>query len=446
MSQLQSPAPPARAPRLARRALTAAALSLAGGLGALVAPHRRASVLLGVATLAGALVLSDPLVLSVAVAPGALLLQRVGGSAAGSSVDLSDVILLAGTAVALPMICWRRAGWLWSALRFGLAYELLTLPVVAYHPFSHDLLEWVHRLLLVSGALVVGWAVAVAGRARQALSAFVGASMVLAVITCVVAAQVHLKAAQFGAYQKNYIGTVMWVAVVIAHVNPSWADLDRRLARPAKYLCTLALLATHSKQSIAALLVAVGLALLLQRNLRRRSKLLLVSLVPLAVFAYLVVMTEVRSKQINALTIRGDLLAGGMHVWRLSPWLGQGLHWFYLPQYSSSYAQPPNMEVGALASGGVLGLVAIVVLLVGLGTALRRLPKPVGTLALCVLVGRVAQTQFDLFWVSASGMLPFLVAGMALGVADHARSITRGVGLAPDELTAQAARDPGGEQ
>jgi O-antigen ligase len=133
-------------------------------------------------------------------------------------------------------------------------------------------------------------------------------------------------------------------------------------------------------------------------------------------------MAELRSKQINSLTYRGQLLSGGMHVFRQSPWLGQGLHWFYLPQYVSSFGQPPNLEVGALASGGVVGLVAIVVLLVGLGLVLRRLPKPVGMLALCVLVGRVVQTQFDLFWVSAAGMLPFLIAGMALGVADRARS------------------------
>jgi hypothetical protein len=430
-----------------RRALLPLGLVVAAGLGALDAAHRRTSILLGAASLIGALLLADPLILPVLALPGALLLQRLGGSAAGSSVDLSDALLFTAAFLALPLVAWRRAVGLRRALRWAFLYTGLMLPSVLLHHNSHAVLEFAHRILLVEGALVVGWLVGSSHRARQAFTLYLLGASVLALIALGAVVSSHFHAAQFGLYQKNFIGAAMYIAIVVAHLNPSWIGVDKRLARAAKYLCLLALLASQSKQAVIALVAAFAIAFARDRQLRRRSQALVVAVAPVVTFAVVVALQEVLRfhHHFNSVKVRSIALSAALGVWHLDPWFGQGPRWYYLPQFSS-YFQPPNIVVEELTATGIVGLIGLVVMLSGLVWVLLRLPRPIGTVAVAILVARVVESLFDLYWVSAIGMLPFLIAGIALGAADQARASAGAAGANLLGRTATAAGAPGSDR
>lgn len=370
----------------------------------------------GVALLAVAV--ADPVFLAVAAFPATLLVQRAGGSGAGSSLGVSDVVLALALVAVLPRVNWRAGGLLKSALVPALGYELLTLPTVLAHPNVHDSLEWGHRLVMVAGALVVGWAVGASGRAAQAASTFLAGCVVLAVVALEHAVALHFQPAQFGQYQKNFIGSMMWAGAVMAHLNPPWLGVPRRFAGMSKYICVLGLLASQSKQSMIALVFVILLLAVMQPNVRRRSALLVASLVPVVVVGIIVLETGIaRSSKFNTVAVRTTALGSDLKVWLLDPVFGQGMRWFYLKPFLS-YIQPPNILVETLADSGLLGLLATLVLLVGSIRLYRRMPAAVGTIAIALVLGRVVQSLFDVYWVSAGTTLPWLVAGLSVGVYD----------------------------
>lgn len=120
----------------------------------------------------------------------------------------------------------------------------------------------------------------------------------------------------------------------------------------------------------------------------------------------------------NSTLQRLDWFNESIQVWLTDPWLGVGLRWWYTSRFDAQF-QPPNAELEVLTSAGVVGLVAFLAMFAGSMVVLRRLDPVYGLMPLMVLVCRLAQAQFDLFWVAVSGSLPWLITGIALGV--HAR-------------------------
>jgi polysaccharide biosynthesis protein PslJ len=368
-------------------------------------------------------VIGDPILLPVLAVAATLLVQRLGGGA-GSGVDLSDVVLAVAALICLPLVDWNRARSLTVAVGYAGMYQAVLLLAVVDHPNSHDALEWGHRLFLVAGSLIVGWVVTTRQRAPQAILVLLLGCCLLAVLTLEHAVTLDFAPAQWGLYQKNYIGTMMWMAIVIAHLSPSWAAIPPRLARLTKYLCAAALLASQSKQAIIALAVAIVVAVLRQPSVRRRSKVILVALGPLVVFAYIVASDEVTTylnHGSNSLQARTVAYTSGLDVWRLDRWFGQGPRWWYLPHFAGE-VQPPNILLEAITESGIIGAVALLVLLVGVMALLARLPRELATVGLVLVLGRAVEGVFDLYWISADGALPWLIAGLCLGAADSALS------------------------
>ncbi|MCL6092209.1 MAG: O-antigen ligase family protein [Actinobacteria bacterium] len=409
-----------RAGRVLASTLTSAlALATVAALGVLTVVHPRYGFLAGVLVALAGIIYADPLLIPVAVFPDPLLLQRAGGGA-GAGLALCDLAVVAGAAVAITKIRWEAAPTLRKALLLIAVFEAILLLTVIANPNKHDALEWAHRIEMLGGTLLVGWVVAASGRARQAVSLLVAGSVVLALVTLEHAVTLHFHPAQFGVYQKNFIGSTMWMAIVVAHLNPSWLDLPKRLARAAKYVCGLALLASQSKQAIIALVVVLLYVVLRQPNVRRRSKLLLGALVPMAIVGYLLITREVANLAVNpnnSLGARLTSFSADFHIWASSPIFGQGMRWFYLPQFSS-YIQPPNIFMESLVAGGVVGVIALTLLLGGSSRILLSMPHDIGTIALVLILGRVIESMFDIYWTSGGSLLPWLVAGLALGTWD----------------------------
>lgn len=409
-----------RCTRLVISAVTAGiALAATAGLGVLAAVHRTYGLLAAALVALVGVVMVDPVLVPMAAFPATLLIQRAGGGV-GSGVDLSDLVISAGAVVALTKIRWNAAPTLKRVLVPVAVFQALFILTVVAHPNSHDILEWAHRIEMLAGSLLVGWVVAVSGRARQAVSVLLVGCMVLALIVLGHAVALHFKPAQFGLYQKNFIGASMWEAVVIAHLNPSWLRVPQRLARSAKYLCALALLASQSKQAIIALVVVLAYTVIRQPSVRRRSKLLIATLVPVAITGYLLISAEVANLAVNkhnSIATRLQSFSADFHLWSTSPILGEGMRWFYLPQYAG-YIQPPNIFVETLLDGGIVGVIALLILLGGSARVFFSLPREIGTIALVLVLGRVVESIFDIYWTSGGSVLPWLVAGLAIGVWD----------------------------
>ena len=111
--------------------------------------------------------------------------------------------------------------------------------MVVAHPFRGDIVEWFHRFSYLAGAALVGWVVGYRGRARQSIRIYLWTATGLALLAIENSAAHGLQPAQWGQWQKNLIGSVMWVASVIALLNPPWVRIPRIERRVIVSLCLL---------------------------------------------------------------------------------------------------------------------------------------------------------------------------------------------------------------
>ncbi len=372
---------------------------------------------------------ADPILLCVIVLPGSLLIQRVGGSSTNLSV--ADLLVFIGGVVSLFHIRWKDATFLKQFLHGIVWYQAVLILVVLDHPNRYNVVEWFHRLSYVAGSVLVGWVVANQGRIRQTFRLFLAGSTVLSLVAMEHAVAMHFQPAQWGVYQKNAIGSILWVAIVLAQVYPDWAGLGKAETRVAKYLCIGGLLASQSRQSLILLIFTLVVAVLLNPEARRRSKLILVGAVPLVVVLYYSFSLAARNNpRFNSVSVRFDQISAALHVYHLSPVLGEGMRFYNLPQFISVTA-PPNVFIDNLASTGIVGSIAFLYMVWITMRTMFRLPGSLGTLGLVILLGHYVGGLFDTFWIGASTIAPFVIAGVCLGMADHATAHEDPIALEP---------------
>ena len=414
-------------------------VAVAAGVGFAVAGHAVVGLALAGGVLVFGIFVADPLLLVVLALPGSLLIQRVGGSS--TNLSTADLLVFVGALVALFHVRWKDAYHLRQFMMGVVWFQAVLILVVVAHPFRDNIIEWFHRWSYIAGSVLVGWVIATNGRTRQALRLFLAGSSVLALITMEHAVTLHFQPAQWGVYQKNGIGAIMWIAVFVAQINPPWAGIGRTEARVNKYLCIGGLLASQSRQSIILLILAIAMAAFLNPELRRRSRLIMLAAVPVVVALYLSFSINARKNpQFNSVTTRIDQLSAALHVWHLSPILGEGMRFYNLPQFLAVTA-PPNVFVDNLASTGIVGSLAFVFLVCVTVRAMWRLPYAFGTLGLVVLVGHYVDGLFDIFWIGASSIGPFILAGISLGVTDQDR-LVNGPRQGDQPSVALALHDP----
>jgi O-Antigen ligase len=413
--------------RPARRLASASVLwlvlvAVAGLVGGIAAGHAKIGLGLAALVLVAGVVMADPVLLAVLALPGALLIQRVGG--ASTNLSLADLLVFLAGLVSLFHVRWSVAGYLKQFLRGVLWYEAVLVLVVVAHPNRYNVVDWFHRFSFLAASVLVGWVIATHGRTRQAFRLYLAGSSVVGVIAMEHAVALHFQPAQWGVYQKNSIGAILWVAIVVAQLNPSWAGVSRAEARVNKYLCIGGLLASQSRQSWIILVMSLGLALFLNPELRARSKLIVAGAVPiLAVLYYSFSVNARNNPKFNSVSIRFDQIGAAIHVWHLSPIFGEGMRFYNLPQFVTVTA-PPNVVIDNLASTGIVGSLAFVFLIYVTMRTMFRLPPVLGTLGLVVLFGHYVDGLFDIFWIGVSSIAPIIIAGVSLGMADLDRSGT----------------------
>lgn len=368
---------------------------------------------------------AEPLAIALMATPALLITERLG--AGGVDLTVSDAALAAalGTAVLLgkhdyspPM-----KAMLWA----NLGYQFATLFTVIVNPFTQNTIEWVHAWVLISGALVAGWVIGRAGHARLAFILILGAAAVIAAGTIGTAIVQAVAGSPFAAVypewpwrmHKNFAGGMLGFAAFIAYVNPSWARIDPRWSRAAFVVFLIALVLTQSRQAGIGLAVAL-LVHTLRRGVGNHIALVVVLAVPAAVLIVQSVIEQIDSQnKFNSFYQRLDWIREVYALWKHSPIFGHGLRYWYV-QPTANF-QPPQAEVEVVASTGLVGLAGFLVMWVVMLVALWRTAPEFGMLAFGLVLARIVQAQFDLFWVSAQVSIPFFVAGICLGAQALAR-------------------------
>ena len=384
----------------------------------------RYTVALAAGLFAIAIVVWDVAILPVLAIPATLLVFRV--SASSSNLSFSDLILGVATLCAVSAFEGRRAPQVRALLWLLSFYEATTLLNVVYNPYRANLIEWVHEAFLVGGSLMIGWVVAARGRATIATSAFLIGSCVIALWATAWSLTHHLAAAYLPlGMQKNYIGDMLCFAFLVAYARPDW--LSARMTDRATLVwavCAVGMLASQSKQAMLSAIIAVGIMTVRNKELRRYAKPIAAACVPMLIVAGVIIDKKLRSSnKFNSVHQRETWLRQSLQIWHMSPWFGIGLRWWYTNRVPFAF-QPPNGEAEVLTSAGLVGLVGFLALLVGSVMILRRVPRRYGTLALAVVVARLVQGQLDVFWVTAQGSIPWLIAGLCLG-AEYLSSTTQ---------------------
>jgi polysaccharide biosynthesis protein PslJ len=391
-------------------------VAVAAAVGLTAAGHGKIGLGLAAAVLFLGIFAADPILLPVIALPGSILIQRIGGS---SNFSAADLLAFLGGLVALLHVRWRDATYLRQFLYGVVWYQAVLILVVIVNPNRYDIIEWFHRFSYLAATVLCGWVVATHGRIRASIRLFLLGASLLALVAVEHSVTGHFHPAQWSEYQKNSIGAVMWVAIVVAQVNPSWTGIGRWEARINKYICLLGLLASQSRQAGIILVLALGIAFMLNPDLRRRSKLIVLGAVPVVLLLYYSFTVNARNNpRFNSVSIREGQFTLALHVWHLSPLFGEGMRFYNLPQFLYVTA-PPNVVVDNLSETGIVGSLAFVFLIWVTVRTMTRLPYALGTLGLVILVGHYVDGLFDIFWIGAMYGAPFIICGFSLGLADQ---------------------------
>jgi hypothetical protein len=409
-------------------------LALAAVAGVATAANPLAGIVVAGLVLAFGLFVVDPILVAVIVLPGSILIQRVGG--ASTNLSVADLLVFVAAFVCLFHVEWSRATHLKRFLRGIVWYQAVLLLVVVAHPFKGDIIEWFHRFSYLAGSALVGWVVGYRGRARQSYRIYLWGAAALALLAIEHSAASGFHPAQWGPYQKNAIGSVMWVAAVVAQLNPPWVGIAKVEARIIEVLCLLGLLASQSRQAGILLVVALVAAVLINSDIKSRFKTLIFIGVPALALVYYSLSVMIQNNpQFNSVAIRFGQIGAAIHVWHTSPVLGLGMRFYNLPQYVF-VTPPPNSLVDNLASTGIVGSLAFLFLVFVTMRSMNGLPRVYGTLGLVILLGHYVDGLFDTFWIGGLSIPPFVIAGISLGVADADPDSER----VPDLLAEAAAR------
>jgi hypothetical protein len=384
-----------------------------------------AAVLVSAAVLAMGVTALQPGLIPLVALPALLIVLRVG--AGGIDLSLSDVVLAVATVPALFMARRPFAPGLRAVLWASVFYQFTTLMAVVNNPYAANAVEWAHAWVLVAGGLLVGWAVGANGHGRTGVRLLYLTIGLLALITVVEGLVQFAQGVFVPVYptfpfpmHKNFVGTLCGLGAAMVYARPRWAGLSKPTTVVLMTLMIGAILFTQSRQAVVGLVGAVFVLVLRSNTDRKRSKLTLLLLVPIVAVLTNLVQDQLKSdNQFNSALQRLTWFQDSLTVWSTDPWFGVGLRWWYTDRFPFQF-QPPNAEIEVLTSSGVVGLLGFAVLIVVSLRVAWRLDPAYGSLAVAVLVSRLVQGQFDLYWAAVQASLPFVVLGLCLGVQRHA--------------------------
>ena len=367
----------------------------------------------------------EPAAIPLAAMPAMVVVQRIGGESV--NLTFSDFALFVAFWCALFFARRPFSRPMRTLLWLSAFYQVTTLFTVVTNPYRQNTVEWFHAWLSVGGALVVGWAIGRAGRARTGLTLFLLACIGIAVLTCIDAGQ-QMAAGESGPVylewpflmHKNFIGCVLAFAALLVYARPDWLGWPRVIALTTFWVFVLAIVGSQARQALVGLSVGVLVLAMRPSPGRHRSRLILLAVVPGLYFVGAAIQDQLSSTdQFNSAHQRLTWYQQAIEIWQENPVVGVGLRWWTAGRTEYTF-QPPNAELEVLSSAGLVGLVGFLALMGGALVVLWRIDRRFGTLAFAILLTRLVQSQFDLFWSAIVVSVPFVLIGICLGAQAHA--------------------------
>lgn len=400
--------------------------------GVVVVEYETLAIMLAIGILGIGIISTDIGLLPVLAFPATLVMVRTG------PVSVSDLVLV--MAILPAVLLYRRddttpmQALMWA----GVTYHAMLVPTLLLNPYAANFLEWFHTMALVLGGLAVGWVVGRNGYAQSALTLYLLGSVGIALAAILTG----VLTGNFGdvylpALHKNFIGNTLAFAFLILWVRPDWLRCNKQLAILGMVICGGGIAASGSRQAIVSVFVVVAiLALRSRAKGGGRGRVMLLALVPGVFFVMKSVGDQLQDDNpFNSTSQRLEWFSESIEIWQLSPIVGVGLRWWYTGDYSSF--QPPNSFFEMLSSAGIVGLVAFLILCgAGLWVTLT-LPPRYGQVAAAVVIARFVQGQLDLFWVAGQSSIPWMMAGLVIGV----MTLERANGV-PEAMPAAPRRTP----
>lgn len=289
------------------------------------------------------------------------------------------------------------------------------------------MIEWVHEAVLVMGSLLVGFAVGQRGAAPIALWLLVAGCSVVAVWTITVAVQQYLStgsllAVYLPGFRKNLIGGALATGGVIAIAQPRWMHGPRWAGISLGVLMIAAIVLSQSRQGMAGVVAGLGVLAFLARDRHVWLKVVApIALVGTIVALYTSVAEQLTGVEVhNSSTIRLEVDAEAVEIWQSAPLFGVGMRWWYTDRFLGAF-QPPSVWLEVGSTVGWFGLAGFIAMFTIALLSMRALPREYATIAVAVIITRLVQSQFDLFWVAGQGAALWLVAGACVGAWARAR-------------------------
>lgn len=377
----------------------------------------------GVVVLAPLAVLS-PMSAAALAFPGSIATWRLG--VGGLDLSYADAVLVAATVLCLPKAAWKSDMFKRLAVVAGLYLTVLAIPL-AVNPTLKALLEWLHRVHFLFGALIVGSAVAKAGKARLALRLFVVAALAVSVAAVAFTLTHSFEPAYPFGIQKNPAGFLVTGGLIICIVAASVIELPRPINLATQIVLLLGVLSCQSRGSATTFIVV-----LFVNALRAKKKSLLVpALGALALAGMIWTSTskqleqDAATAQFNPIETRETTYAQALDLWRDKPVFGQGLRYWNDQelQRANGYgiSEPHNLVISALGETGLVGATDVLALNGALVLGLRKRRDPIGQAAFFLVVARFVAGLADIYWVAGAGTLPWLIVGLAATSSERAQ-------------------------
>jgi O-antigen ligase/polysaccharide polymerase Wzy-like membrane protein len=382
---------------------------------------------------AGALIAvfaSSPIAIALLAAPVSFDVSRVS---LGNGISVSDLILIAATLLSLPALA--RLGTprgVTNVRRWLLVYVVAMAVAVAVHPSGRSIIEAGHRTLLVAGALSVGAWIYLDGKTRLALRLLVGTAVVMGAIAVAVgAAHGFNTPAQPFAIQKNYLGSVLGLTMLVLVAAPSEIHLSKKSRYASLTVIGGGLVATQSRAAMLGLVVGVLVCFFRTHSDHRRRSFWAAAVLAIGFLAYAgyLVHSQVSDTSAtlntNSVAVRTKTNAATLALWRTSPIVGVGVYYYNDPKYQEMnpfLVAPTNDIYEALAEGGVVLAVGFVVFQIGAVSVLLRRRNPLAVAGLALVADRLMHGLVDIYWTAGNSSLPWIIAGMGLAQASAMRA------------------------
>jgi hypothetical protein len=367
-----------------------------------------------------------PVFLAVLAVVGVYGAQRLGSASStpgtAGGISYSDALVAAAAIMALPALAGtpelRRLRGAAGAIAIYLA---LLIPSVIATPSMKTGLEWLHRLVMIGGALLVGaWLVRehVERTALLLLTAFSAVMATAAIANCL--SHGLQPGAPFG-LNKNFIGSLFAAVVIVllaagpvVHVAPWMRTL-------AVLLVGGGLIACQSRGAELGAVLGVLVAFVLDlgsHGMRARISAMVVA-AALAIVAVISIRHQLSLSKPDlnnsSVGVRVNVEQVTRRIWHTSLFVGVGLKYFLTGNFGPYAYAPNNVIDNELAESGLIGLTGFVLFQFGvIWAGIRRRTSPLSAAAVGTVAGQLLHGMVDIYWAAGVVTLPFLLLGIAL--------------------------------